>query len=159
MIWLRRGASSVVTGIGCSGVNRPAGRYSSYVKNAPLASLFPPRDGRELSEDVGVYPEDRMTPPEAAMKRLIALLVVLLIVPTVTLADGFIIINPGSSAIAVPRGHFPFAPLEVTYHRVSVEINDQVAVTSVDQEFYNPNPQQLQGTYLFPLSAGALIDK
>src|SRR2546429_1158943 len=98
--------------------------------------------------------EDRITPPEAAMKRLIALLVVLLIVPTVTLADGFIIINPGSSGIAVPRGHFPFAPLEVTYHRVSVEINDQVAITSVDQEFYNPNPQQLEGTYLFPLPAG-----
>jgi Ca-activated chloride channel family protein len=93
------------------------------------------------------------------MKRLIALIVVLLIVPTVTLADGFIIINPGSSGIAVPRGHFPFAPLEVTYHRVSVEINDQVAITSVDQEFYNPNPQQLEGTYLFPLPAGAHIDK
>jgi hypothetical protein len=31
-----------------------------------------------------------------------------------------------------------WVPLEVTYHRVSVEINDQVATTSVDQEFFNP---------------------
>ena len=35
-------------------------------------------------------------------------------------------------------GHFPFAPLEIGYHRVNVEIDDRVAVTSVDQEFRNP---------------------
>ena len=42
-------------------------------------------------------------------------------------ADGFIVIhNPPT---AVP-GHYPFAPLEVSYHHVSVEVTDQVAVTS-----------------------------
>jgi Ca-activated chloride channel family protein len=56
-------------------------------------------------------------------------------------------------------GHFPFAPLEVTYHRVSVEIDDRVAVTSVDQEFRNPGSARLEGTYLFPLPVGAHIDK
>ncbi len=40
-----------------------------------------------------------------------------------------------------------------------VNINDQVATTSVDQEFYNPNSRQLEGTYIFPLPAGAHIDK
>src|SRR4029079_11333200 len=45
------------------------------------------------------------------------------------------------------------------YHHVTVDIKDQVAVTSVDQEFVNPNGQQLEGTYLFPLPAGAHIDK
>ncbi len=74
-------------------------------------------------------------------------------------ADGFIVIHQPTTAVPVPRGHFAFAPLEVTYHRVNVEINDQVAVTSVDEEFYNPNHQQLEGTYLFPLPAGAHIDK
>jgi Ca-activated chloride channel family protein len=70
--------------------------------------------------------------------------------------DGFIVIhNPPST---VP-GHFPFAPLEVSYHHVSVEITDQVAVTSVDQEFYNPNNARLEGTYLFPLTEGSHIDK
>lgn len=57
-----------------------------------------------------------------------------------------------------PRTHV-FAPLEVTYHHVSVKITDQVATTSVDQEFYNPNPSRLEGTYLFPVPKGAQIDK
>ena len=74
-------------------------------------------------------------------------------------ADGFIVINGIPPGMTVPPGHFAFAPLDVTYHRVSVDVNDQVAVTSVDQEFYNPNPQQLEGTYLFPLPPGAHIDK
>ena len=39
-----------------------------------------------------------------------------------------------------------------------MQINDQVAVTSVDEEFVNPNPVQLEGTYLFPLPRGH-IDK
>jgi Ca-activated chloride channel family protein len=88
--------------------------------------------------------------------------------PATARADGFIIIYPpGPGPVPpqphprpwVPPGHFTFAPLEVTYHRVSVTINDQVATTTVDQEFYNPNPQRLEGTYMFPLPEGAHIDK
>src|SRR5215212_1843272 len=74
-------------------------------------------------------------------------------------ADGFIVINQPATPVPVPAGHFSFAPLEVSYHHVTVEIKDQVAVTSVDQEFVNPNPVQLEGTYLFPLPQGAHIDK
>lgn len=58
-----------------------------------------------------------------------------------------------------PRGPFTFAPLEVVYHHVDVKIRDQVATTSVDQEFYNPNDRQLEGTYIFPVPKGAQIDK
>jgi hypothetical protein len=82
----------------------------------------------------------------------------LLSLPTLSRADGFIIIRDPGSTARVP-GHFDFAPLSVTYHRVTVEINDQVATTSVDQEFYNPNARQLEGTYLFPLPEGSHIDK
>ena len=56
-------------------------------------------------------------------------------------------------------GHYPFAPLEVTSHHVDVKIDGQVAVTSIDQEFYNPNDQRLEGTYMFPVPKGAHIDK
>jgi Ca-activated chloride channel family protein len=73
-------------------------------------------------------------------------------------ADGFIIVRDPSTTSPTP-GHFRFAPLSVTYHHVSVSINDQVATTTVDQEFYNPNSQRLEGTYLFPLPPGAHIDK
>ncbi len=70
--------------------------------------------------------------------------------------DGFIVVERPTF---VPPGHFPFAPLEVTSHHVDVKIDGQVAVTSIDQEFYNPNDQRLEGTYMFPVPKGAHIDK
>src|SRR5438046_10347437 len=70
--------------------------------------------------------------------------------------DGFIVIE---HPICVPPTHFPFAPLEVTSHHVDVKIDGQVAVTSIDQEFYNPNDARLEGTYMFPVPKGAHIDK
>src|SRR6185436_6144464 len=60
--------------------------------------------------------------------------------------------------IPLPRPYI-FAPLEVVYHHVNAKIDGQVATTSVDQEFYNPNPSRLEGTYLFPIPKGAQIDK
>jgi Ca-activated chloride channel homolog len=71
-------------------------------------------------------------------------------------ADGLIVISDPPTPIP---GHFSFAPLEVTYHHVSVTIKGRVATTTVDQEFYNRNGRQLEGTYLFPIPAGASIDK
>jgi Ca-activated chloride channel homolog len=56
-----------------------------------------------------------------------------------------------------PYRPFVFAPLEVKYHRVEVSIHDQIATTRVEQEFYNPNPQVLEGTYLFPVPENATI--
>src|ERR1044071_1486020 len=61
--------------------------------------------------------------------------------------------------IYVPPTHFPFAPLEVTSHQVNVKIDGQVAIKSIDQEFYNPNDQRLEGFYMFPVPKGAHIDK
>jgi Ca-activated chloride channel homolog len=70
--------------------------------------------------------------------------------------DGFIVVE---RPIYVPPIHFPFAPLEVTSHQVNVKIDGQVAITSIDQEFYNPNDQRLEGFYMFPVPKGAHIDK
>ena len=82
-------------------------------------------------------------------------------------ADGFIIVEdphwrprpmPPPSWPPAPRPYV-FAPLEVTYHHVNVKIDGQIATTTVDEEFYNPNPQRLEGTYLFPVPKGAQINK
>src|SRR4051794_1104323 len=70
--------------------------------------------------------------------------------------DGFIVVE---RPIYVSPSHFPFAPLEVTSHQVNVKIDGQVAITSIDQEFYNPNDQRLEGFYMFPVPKGAHIDK
>lgn len=81
-------------------------------------------------------------------------------------ADGLIIVQPigPEPPIVRPIPEWPphrhvFAPLEVSYHHVNVKIDGQVATTSVDQEFYNPNSQRLEGTYLFPVPKGSQIDK
>jgi Ca-activated chloride channel homolog len=57
-----------------------------------------------------------------------------------------------------PRQYI-FAPLEVDYVKVQTRINDQIAVTSIDQEFYNPNSARLEGTFVFPVPKGAHLDK
>jgi Ca-activated chloride channel family protein len=36
---------------------------------------------------------------------------------------------------------------------------DQIAVTSIEQEFYNPNDRRIEGTFLLPLPKGAQIRK
>ena len=90
--------------------------------------------------------------------KLVWTLMIVAAMPVLCLGDGFIVINQPSTPVPVPQGHFSFAPLEVSFHHVSVAIKDQVAVTSVDEEFVNPNGVQLEGTYLFPLPPGAHID-
>src|SRR6201999_891882 len=92
---------------------------------------------------------------EAFMMRRLFTLALLTLLPLFAHADGFIVIPDGPH---VP-GHFTFAPLEVTFHHVAVDIRDGVAKTSVDEEFYNPNGRQLEGTYIFPLPSGAHIDR
>jgi Ca-activated chloride channel homolog len=90
------------------------------------------------------------------MKRSLVFLVLALTAAAAAGADGLIIINNPENPVP---GHFPFAPLEVTFHRVSVQVSGRVAVTTVDQEFYNPGSQRLEGTYVFPLPEGAHIDR
>lgn len=57
-----------------------------------------------------------------------------------------------------PRVH-PFAPLETVFHKADIGIKDQVASVTIEQEFYNPNPRQLEGTFLFPVPRGAQLKK
>ena len=79
--------------------------------------------------------------------------VVALFATSAVLADGMIILPRPEPRLPVPT---PF-PLSIRYHRVEVDINDAVARTSVDQEFYNPTHARLEGFYIFPLPAGAVI--
>src|SRR5260370_7071814 len=59
----------------------------------------------------------------------------------------------------LPPRPYMFAPLEVSFVKVNTRITDQVAVTAVDQEFYNPNAARLEGTFVFPVPKGAHLDK
>ncbi|HVN53221.1 MAG TPA: VIT domain-containing protein [Anaerolineaceae bacterium] len=90
----------------------------------------------------------------------------LMIVPPAH-ADGVIIPQPPICAtpFADQRQIYPCPPvpspmeqLAVKYHHVTVHIENQIAVTHVDQVFFNPNDHTIEGSYLFPLPAGAAVD-
>ncbi len=82
---------------------------------------------------------------------LLALFVVFITVIPV-LADGIIIIDP---PIDPPPDWQPW--LTIRYHRVTVTIEDQVAITKVDQVFRNDGKVAAEGTYVFPLPPGAVV--
>lgn len=63
--------------------------------------------------------------------------------------DGFIIPRPHQGE-TIPS-------LTVKYHRVSVDIINQVAKTSIDQVFVNNHSRDIEGTYIFPLPEDASI--
>lgn len=52
-----------------------------------------------------------------------------------------------------------FDGLQIEYQRVQITIEDQVATTHIEQLFVNPNDWMLEGTYLFPLPAGAAVNE
>jgi Ca-activated chloride channel family protein len=107
------------------------------------------------------------------MKRAVLLSLVWWLSAICGRADGLIIVHdpfvpplprprppfPPRPPIPWPPPHYAFAPLEVVFHHVEARIRDQVAVTAVDQEFYNPNERQLEGTYIFPVPKGAQLDR
>src|SRR6202790_914138 len=49
-------------------------------------------------------------------------------------------------------------PLAMLNHKVTIAIEDQVAVTHVEQTFRNHTDRPLEATYVFPLPKGAGLD-
>jgi Ca-activated chloride channel family protein len=81
-------------------------------------------------------------------------------------ADGIIIPNPCPGGLCPPLPPcdpglcpHPMTQLVIRYHRVNVKIQNQVAITHVDQVFYNPNDYAVEGTYIFPLPLDAAVDQ
>ena len=81
----------------------------------------------------------------------VTIVVLFFLVAAGLFADGFIIPDhrPGEQIL----------PLTVKYHRVTVEIRDQVARTSIDQVFVNNHHRDIEGTFFFPLPEGAAISE
>jgi Ca-activated chloride channel homolog len=50
-------------------------------------------------------------------------------------------------------------PLAMVNHKVSVAIQDQVAVTTLEQTFRNHTDRNLEATYIFPVPRGASVNK
>ncbi len=84
--------------------------------------------------------------------------VILLLIPTVAYADGIIIPHPPVCEPFPCPIVRPMIQLAIEYHHVEVEIEDQVAITRVDQVFRNDNDWTVEGTYVFPIPEGAAVD-
>ena len=61
----------------------------------------------------------------------------------------------GSLIVQLPDGRNE--PLTVGYHKVSVEIRDQIARTTIEESFVNHTPSRLEGVFHFPLPQDASI--
>ena len=95
------------------------------------------------------------------MKKILCIIslvvIAVLSVPLSTRADGIIIPDPlPCNPMPCPEP-IPMEQLAIRYHHVTVTIRDQVAVTHVDQVFYNPNSWQIEGTYIFPIPLDAVV--
>jgi len=53
----------------------------------------------------------------------------------------------------------PHAPLQIRSHQVNVVINNGFAQTEVLQTFFNPNPQDLEAVYSFPVPKSASLSE
>jgi Ca-activated chloride channel homolog len=94
-------------------------------------------------------------------KSLLALAATFLALIAQAHGHGFIIIE--RPIIVPPPHHIPpppiIRPIEIQSVRADVRIEGQIATTTIEQEFYNPNDRQLEGTFMFPVPKGANIDK
>ncbi len=81
-----------------------------------------------------------------------------LALPTAAFADGIIIPDPPPCGPGpCPPVIIPMEQLVIRYHHVTVSIKDQLAVTHVDQVFYNPNDWTIEGMYIFPIPVDAAV--
>ena len=91
---------------------------------------------------------------------LLALALAVLVSTTFTStarADGIIVPEP---PICFECGPLPLTgALNIRNHHVTVTIEDQIAITRVDQVFHNPNDFTIEGTYIFPLPKGATVSE
>ena len=89
---------------------------------------------------------------------VLSVLFLMMALPVAALADGIVIPEPPVCDPGPCDEYIPISQLSIRYHYVDVTIEDQVAITHVDQVFYNPNPYEIEGTYIFPLPEGAVVN-
>jgi Ca-activated chloride channel family protein len=77
------------------------------------------------------------------------------------LAVGIVLVTTGlarAHGLLIPEEK-TLPPLAMVSHKVTISIEDQVAVTKVEQVFRNHTDRPLEATYVFPVPKGAAVDK
>lgn len=103
------------------------------------------------------------------MKRIFLTLVFLLLIVTATSAQVVIPcppppcegdVCPMPQCAPIQPGVFTDPSwLKVDYHRVNIEVENQIAATNIDMQFTNQGEALAEGTFVFPLPAGAAVDE
>ncbi len=81
-------------------------------------------------------------------------------------SHGFYIVD--KPQISPPRPPFPpyprpprpihrHLPLELNSVHINTKIEDQIAQTTIEQTFYNPSKERIEGTYMFPIPLNAKL--
>lgn len=86
--------------------------------------------------------------------RLLLITAVLLFVGIMPVAAQGVILPPPGGGVATNP-----AWLKIDYHRVRVDIQNQIATTHVDMQFTNEGEGLAEGTFVFPLPEGAAVDQ
>jgi len=77
-------------------------------------------------------------------------------------AAGIMIIEPPLSSPPPRTRIMPtrpaHSPITLERQQVTASIDEQVARTTIEQVFHNPNSRQVEGTFLFPVPKGAQLD-
>src|SRR5437867_1183213 len=110
----------------------------------------PPSQSEVLSRSSNVQEDTVRTFRERGdpMRRTLAMVTVLFACAATARANGILI--PEEKKLP---------PLAMVSHQVVVKIDDQVAVTEVEQVFRNHTDRELEATYLFPVPKGASVRK
>ncbi|MDZ7289522.1 MAG: VIT and VWA domain-containing protein [candidate division KSB1 bacterium] len=82
------------------------------------------------------------------MQRSFSILLAVLSIAVLAYAQGLVV-----------RPDFSPANLELRQHRVNANIQEQIAVVTVEHEFYNPSSAIVEGTFLFPLPPNAQVSR
>lgn len=90
---------------------------------------------------------------------LLVVLLVSMVLPLSVRADGVIVVDQPDCAIGCTEPVSVGDQLIVRSLKVEVEIDQQIATTTINQRFLNPNDRVAEGIYLFPLPEGAVISQ
>jgi len=91
------------------------------------------------------------------MKKMVgALLVLFLVISSIAIADGIVIPNWESHVMP------PLPDVQMfymTYHYVTITVENGIAKVRIEEEFVNPNSMPIEAEYIFPVPLGAVIDR
>src|SRR5690606_31125927 len=93
------------------------------------------------------------------MKRLLPFLTLVLLLLLATVTSAQVIIPPPCTPERPCGGGVFTDPdwLTIDYHRVTVDIANQIATTQVEMQFTNTGEALAEGTFIFPLPQGAAV--